>query len=251
MGFCAGHNTASLPLCCGRWHPGMTLVPLTHPTGHPLFRVCRNCVVFLFSFLLTTTKLMKPTEIASNERKVHQTTIQHRVALSLSFHTQLVPNSPRNQRLSPCQSPGPPSTAQPCFPQPTLGSAPSRPPFRPLFCPPVLSNQVGSLSQVSKYPRYEADSWQRTFLTSRLSQAGASHRNESSMARWRVVPAARLRAMLLPGSAGDLGNVQHPTGAQTIHGGPREEIEESFGAQKGKALWLSSSPAVAVAMHQD
>lgn len=49
MGFCAGHNTASLPLCCGRWHPGMTLVPLTHPTGHPpvqgLPKLCRFLVL--------------------------------------------------------------------------------------------------------------------------------------------------------------------------------------------------------------
>lgn len=136
MGFGAGHNTANLPLCCGRWHPGMTLLPLTHPTGHPLFRVCQNCVVFLFSFLLTTIKLMKPMEIASNERKVHQTPIQHRVALSLSFHTQLVPNSPRNQRLSPSQSPSPPSTAQPCFPQPSPRLSPLLTPFSPSFLPP-------------------------------------------------------------------------------------------------------------------
>lgn len=153
--------------------------------------------------------------------------------------------------LRPCQSPGPPSTAQPCFPQPSPRLGPLPNPFLPSLLPPGSFKPGSSLSQVSKHPRHEADSWQRTFLTSRLSRAGASHRNRSSMARWRVVRAARLRAMLLPGSAGDLGNVQHPTGAQTIHGGPREEIWESFGAQKGKALWLSSSPAVPVAMHQD
>lgn len=72
VGFWAGHDTVNLAPRCGRWHPGMTLLPLAHPTGHPLLRVCQICVIFLFSFLLTTIKLMKRMEIASNESKVHQ-----------------------------------------------------------------------------------------------------------------------------------------------------------------------------------
>ena len=77
-------------------------------------------------------------EIASNERKMHQTTIQLRVALSLSFHTQLVPGSPRNQHLSLCESPGPPSTPQPCSLQPSPRLSPVPASADPVFALPFV-----------------------------------------------------------------------------------------------------------------
>lgn len=133
------------------------------------------------------------------------------------------PVSPQlSQTPSPFSCKSPSRTAQP-------QAQPFPCPFWPSILPPVLS--VRSLLQVTEQPRCEADSWQGTFLTSRLWQAAASHRNESSVAQWRVC-ATCLQVMLLPGSDRDLGHIQSSMGAQTVRSDLRKKVWERFGAQE-------------------
>lgn len=124
-----------------------------------------------------------------------QPQISHTVSPQLS--QKPVPFSMRQSR-SPLPHPSPASYS------PAPGSAPSlhQPtPFSPSFLPLILSNQVGSLSQVSKHPKCEADSWQKTFLTSGFfwgSSIPEKRKQHGMMASPCRLPAGDAAALGLP-----------------------------------------------------